>query len=161
MPIPLFTDGALREELFAREFRRPPIWFEVVDADFLGGVAARLGERLRVRSTDLFRLCQRASAGMNVDAHPIWERSTGAGPDKEPLGEAVARLEVPVDGVVCLLDSSDAAEQVGVRLRMKDMVTFERLIWWHDAWIVDEDGKWVVEGWDERRVRWLDLRDWA
>jgi hypothetical protein len=44
---------------------------------------------------------------------------------------------------------------------MKDMVTFERLIWWHDAWIVDEDGKWVVEGWDERRVRWLELRDWA
>jgi len=55
----------------------------------------------------------------------------------------------------------EAAGQVGVRLLMKDMVTFERLIWWHDAWIVDEDGKWVVERWDERRARWLDWRDWA
>jgi hypothetical protein len=159
MPIALFTDSALREGLFVGEFRRPPIWFEVVDAGFLAAVANRLGERLLVRSADLFRLCERASACMKVDTNPVWEHPTGGGLDKEPLGVAVARLGVPVDGVVCLLDPSDAAEQVGVRLRMKDLVEFEKLIWWSDAWIVDEDGEWVVEGLDERRARWLDLRE--
>jgi hypothetical protein len=134
------------------------MWFEDVGSEFLEDVAQRLGNRLGSRSTDLFRLCERASATMEVDPRPEWKHPETGSIEKEPLGEAVQRLGVPVDGGVCLLDPMDASQGVGVRLRMKDLVAFEKLIWWRDAWLLDEDGAWLLEGWDERRARWLDLR---
>ncbi len=158
MPIALFKDPALREQLFAVRYRQPPMWFELVSVSELEDLARQIGRRVGSDSSNIVTVCKAAFADVPLDQAGFVRWYDAATFDREPLKNAVRRLDVPTDGAVYLVTRSDADEGQVVRLLMRDLVAFEDVVWWCDASVIDENGKWILEGVHVHLARWLDLR---
>lgn len=134
------------------------MWFELVNVRDLADLARQIGRRVGSDLCNLVTVCNEATAKLPLDKAGF-ERWYDATYDREPLKDAVRRLDVPTDGAVYLVMRSDSDEGQVVRLLMRDLVAFEDVIWWCDAYAVDENGRWILEGVHVHLARWLDLRN--
>ena len=157
MPIALFTDPQLRERLFAERYRCPPIWFELVSVSELEDLARKVGRRIGSTSTNIVSVCRAASAMMPLDQAGFERWYDPSIHDHEPLKDAVRRLNVPTDSAAYLVTRSDEDSSI-VQVRMRDLVTFEDIIWWTDMLVIQERGDWILEGTHMHLARWLDFR---
>lgn len=156
MPWP-FEETLECERLFQEKFRQPPPWFEAVTPDDLEQLAWKLSTQLSM-SPPSIHLPKALSAA--------WERMPPARahvPDifrgsTEPLRSALPRLGVPVGDTVVIYREP---EPHAVKLRCKDVLAFESLLWQDDSWLVQEDAAWILFGPHEHLALWLDFRKHA
>lgn len=87
---------------------------------------------------NLARVCEAAWASMRARPrdHGAFRGGT------EPLGQAVGRLGVPRDSNVLLYCGGDRA----VRLRMRDLVEFDEILWGDNCWAIDQGASWMLTG---------------
>ncbi|MFI4881649.1 MAG: hypothetical protein ACIAQU_03585, partial [Phycisphaerales bacterium JB064] len=145
----LENDRGSVERDFEKSYGYPLPWCEVATAEDVEQLSWRLSECAGMRpptiniTTALSHLWHRMSAGRSAErgvfpGHP--ER------DYEAIESAIARLAVPLDGVVLLVASSHQDEgssgQRALRIRMKSVV--DSVFWNEDVFVIDQDAQWVL-----------------
>ncbi|MBS0196684.1 MAG: hypothetical protein JSR77_07995 [Planctomycetes bacterium] len=151
MPIPILEDNELARCEFKRRYNRPPPWCDLVQVSALDELAWAVGRRLGMlpSSICLDRVCRFA-----------WERMDPPRGDEgayrghtELISLASTRLGVPRDGAVYLWRGSENA----ARLRMRDLIDFEAVLWWDDSWVIDENAAWILAAKHDWPAYWLRL----
>ncbi len=71
----------------------------------------------------------------------------------EPLAIAIKRLGVPTEGVVWVVREPDVS--MVAKLRCRDVIEFESVLWHDDSWMIDEGANWIVAGMHERNASWI------
>jgi hypothetical protein len=137
---------------FVDHFRRPMPWFEFASVHDLEDLSWKLGQRLRMPTP---------SINLRVVTRFAWDRM-GAKLDRqettddtELLSSAARRLWLPTDGAVW------AWHELGehaVRIRMRDLIEFETMLWRDDTWLFDEDADWMLAGMHAYMCGFIDFR---
>lgn len=127
---------------FVRKYRRPFPWFELVEFSELESLAYTMSRRLRMDplSGDLRAVCKAAGSRMRFQRPKPNQQQVDD--NVEALSSIVSRSGIIPECVVYYTRRTSGI----ARVRLRDLLAFEDLLWASDHYLLSEDGRWIIYG---------------
>ena len=154
--VPHFVNNPENVAWFITKYRRPFPLHELINATRLEPLACEMSRRIRMSpvSGNLRTVCDVAGKKMQfVRPNPARMEVDDS---VEPLSSVVRRCGIDVNGVVYV---TDGVRDVVAQMLLRDLISFEEVLWGSHNTLIDADGRWIVIATHNTLAGFLRLRD--